>query len=510
MNPAEWLRRSATRDPDAPALLRGESLVASYGEFARAAAGIGAALGARGIGKGDRVAIFMTNRTEYLLAMYGIWFAGAAAVPINGKLHVQEAAWIIGDAGAALVFASDDIGAGLAEACGKGPEIVFADTNGFAEMCRHAPRAEPEQLDSDDLAWLFYTSGTTGRPKGVMMSCGNIMAMTLGYFADVDRVEAGDAILYAAPMSHGAGIYNFMHIIRGARHVVPESGGFDAGEILDLAPRIGPVSMFAAPTMVRRLVDVARASGRDGDGIKTVVYAGGPMYLADIIDAVEVMGPRFVQIYGQGECPMAITVLPRADVADRSHPRWRERLASVGVAQSIADVKIVGEDGVELPRGESGEIVVRGAPVMLGYWQNPQANADTIRDGWLWTGDMGHMDPDGYVTLQDRSKDMIISGGSNIYPREVEEVLLTDPAVREVAVVGRPDPEWGEVVVAFIAAAPGAQVDPQALDRLCLDRIARFKRPKQYVQVTGLPKNNYGKVLKTELRARFDNEDGND
>jgi long-chain acyl-CoA synthetase len=335
-----------------------------------------------------------------------------------------------------------------------------------------------------------------------MMTCGNIAAMTCSYFTDVDAVLPEDAILYAAPMSHGAGLYNFMHVIRAARHVVPESGGFDPGEILSLGHSVGSISMFAAPTMVRRLVDHAKASRQDGAGLRTITYAGGPMYEADILDAVETMGTRFVQIYGQGECPMGITALSRHDVSDRTHPRWRARLNSVGTAQSAVLVRIFDKTGVELPAGETGEIAVRGATVMPGYWRNPEATAKTIRDGWLWTGDMGSMDSDGYVTLQDRSKDMIISGGSNIYPREVEEVLLSHPDVSEVAVVGRVHPEWGEEVVAFVVG----NAQPSALDALCLDQIARFKRPKEYLFVPELPKNNYGKVLKTDLRARLQDE----
>jgi long-chain acyl-CoA synthetase len=258
---------------------------------------------------------------------------------------------------------------------------------------------------------------------------------------------------------------------------------------------------------VRRLVDSAKASGGRGEGLRTVVYAGGPMYEADILEAVEVMGPRFVQIYGQGECPMGITALPREDVADRTHPQWRGRLNSVGTAQSQVRVAILDADGNEVPPGEVGEIAVRGATVMSGYWKNPDASAKTLREGWLWTGDMGAMDADGYVTLQDRSKDVIISGGSNIYPREVEEVLLSHPGVREASVVGRADPEWGEVVVAFVVCEAGAEVGRETLDALCLDRIARFKRPKTYRFVDTLPKNNYGKVLKTELRERLNMEE---
>jgi acyl-CoA synthetase (AMP-forming)/AMP-acid ligase II len=261
--------------------------------------------------------------------------------------------------------------------------------------------------------------------------------------------------------------------------------------------------MFAAPTMVRRLVEQARHEGADGDGIRTIVYGGGPMYVADIEDAVARMGPRFVQIYGQGETPMTGTALSRGLIADRAHPRWRERLGSVGVAHSCVELRIADADGKALPAGETGEILVRGASVMLGYWRNPRATADTLRAGWLWTGDVGALDADGFLTLKDRSKDVIISGGANIYPREVEEVLLLHPAVREVSVVGRPSREWGEDVVAFIVLAAGATLDPAGLDRHCLQHIARFKRPKSYVAAAELPKNNYGKVLKTELRARL-------
>jgi long-chain acyl-CoA synthetase len=261
--------------------------------------------------------------------------------------------------------------------------------------------------------------------------------------------------------------------------------------------------MFMAPTMVRRFTDRGVARGDRADGIRTVVYAGGPMYNADIIEAVDWFGPKFVQIYGQGECPMGITALSRGDVADRAHPRWRERLGSVGRAQAAVEVEIGDAGGAILPRGETGEIMVRGRTVMPGYWGNPEATAKTLIDGWLMTGDVGRLDADGYLTLTDRSKDMIISGGSNIYPREIEEVLLEHASVREVSVVGKPDAEWGEVVVAFVVPVSG-EVDEAALDAHCREAIARFKRPKIYRHIAELPKNNYGKVLKTELRRMLE------
>ena len=509
MNLAEWLVRTARRLPNAPALLSGKNVIADYAEFGRRVAVLASAVQARlGIGRGDRVAIVMSNSVEYLELLYATWFAGAAVVPINFKLHAKEAAWIIENAEAKAVFVSDSMASDLIPLIEKLPGLAAAiavERKDFAALRTLEPMQAPVSRGRDDLAWLFYTSGTTGKPKGVMISNSNLHAMAFSYFVDVDEVHTADAALYAAPMSHGAGIYNFMHVMRGARHVVPESGGFEADEVLALARSLRDISMFAAPTMVRRLVDRAKSEGSNGDGIRTIVYGGGPMYVADIEEAVAVMGPRFVQIYGQGESPMTITALSRALVADRSHPRWRERLGSVGVAQSCVEIRISNENehGHQLSAGETGEILVRGAPVMLGYWRNPEATTKAIRDGWLLTGDVGSMDGDGFLTLKDRSKDVIISGGSNIYPREVEEALLLHPSVREASVVGRPSEEWGEDVVAFIVAKPGVKLDTSELDRHCLEHIARFKRPKSYIFEIELPKNNYGKVLKTELRARL-------
>jgi acyl-CoA synthetase (AMP-forming)/AMP-acid ligase II len=228
------------------------------------------------------------------------------------------------------------------------------------------------------------------------------------------------------------------------------------------------------------------------------------MYAADLARATEAFGHRLAQIYGQGETPMTITALSKSRHADIAHPRHRERLASVGLPHSVVEVAVRDPAGRDLPPGEIGEVCVRGDVVMSGYWNNPAGTAGALRQGWLWTGDLGSFDGDGFLTLRDRSKDLIVSGGSNIYPREVEEVLLLHPRVAEASVVGRPDPEWGEAVVAFVV--PRGEAPPAAeLDRLCLEHIARFKRPKEYRFVERLPKNNYGKVVKMELRAMLGN-----
>jgi long-chain acyl-CoA synthetase len=308
-------------------------------------------------------------------------------------------------------------------------------------------------------------------------------------------------------MSHGAGLYAIPHLMAGARHVIPASGGFDAAELFALGAALGALSLFAAPTIVKRLVDYAEQTELSQEGcaqaFKTIVYGGAPMYAADIQRALRVMGPRFVQIYGQGESPMVGTALSRFHLSDTTHPEHAQRLASIGVAQTPVQIRITDEHGHDLALGEVGEVLIKSDSVMAGYWRNPEATQAAIRDGWLFTGDMGCLDTHGFLTLKDRSKDLIISGGSNVYPREVEEVLLQAPGVSEVAVVGAPDPEWGEIIVAFVVVQQGSIVSAQDLDTYCLNEIARFKRPKRYELVDSLPKNNYGKVLKTELRLRL-------
>jgi long-chain acyl-CoA synthetase len=498
MNLANILKRIALADPERPALYEGTRLRCSYGELAARAARIAGALRSQDLAPGEHVLLFMRNHPAYLELMFGCWWAGLVVVPVNAKLHLREAQWIAEHARARWAFMTADVGAGL-QVPGR---CIDVDTAAYEEL-QDARAAELQARPPTDLAWLFYTSGTTGKPKGVMLTHRNLMTMGLTYFIDVDAITPADAIVYGPPMSHGAGIYAIPHMMAGARHVVPASGGFDAAEVFDLAREIGRINMFAAPTVVKRLVDHAEANGLDGEGFKTIVYGGAPMYAEDIKRALRVMGPRFVQIYGQGETPMVATALSRATLLDAAHPRHAQRIASVGVAQTPVEVRVTDSEGHQLPLGEVGEVLVRGDTVMAGYWQDPAATAAALREGWLFTGDMGSLDDDGFLTLKDRSKDLIISGGSNIYPREVEEVLLLAPGVAEVSVVGAPDREWGEVAVAFVVAQPGQSVSTDELDAVCLQHIARFKRPKHYVIVDALPKNNYGKVLKTELRRRL-------
>lgn len=503
MNLADWLDATARAKPDAPAIFEGTELYATYAGFAARVRALAAGLQAvHDLKAGDRVAVFMKNCPAYLELFYAVWWFGGTIVPINSKLHLREAAWITGDAGATvLVCDGDGLGAdaGVPADCAQ---IAVGSTQWAALFEQGEGDAAPARVSGDDIAWLFYTSGTTGRPKGVMLTHWNMRVATLAYALDVDQPAPDQATIYAAPISHGAGIYNFVFVRVGGSHVFPLSRGFDPAEIETLSRHFGQTVMFAAPTMVKRMIEAAKASGYRGEGIRTVVYGGGPMYAADIDEALSLLGPRFVQIYGQGETPMTITSLRRELVADETHPHWRERRASVGLAMSCVEVRIA-NDGEDVQPGEAGEILVRGATVMKGYWRNEKATAETLRDGWLHTGDIGRLDEDGFLTLTDRAKDLIISGGTNIYPREVEEVVARHPGVLEVSVVGQLSAEWGEDVVAFVVPRGEGACDAKVLDAWCRAEMASFKKPKRYVFCAELPKNSYGKVLKTELRKRL-------
>jgi acyl-CoA synthetase (AMP-forming)/AMP-acid ligase II len=461
MNVVQFLLQNARRQADRPAIAVGDRAYCTYRELAHRVERLSAGLVEKfSLKPGDRVAFAMKNCPEYWELMFACWHAGLTAVPMNAKLHAKEFEYIVGNCGAKACFFKPEEFKNL----GEEPQ-------------------KPFESRPDDLAWLFYTSGTTGVPKGAMLTHRNLLFASQAYFADIDKLGPGDAILHAAPLSHGSGLYGLPHFAAGAVNVIPASGGFEAEELFQLMERWPNSSFFAAPTMIMRLL--ASPAARRPAQLKTITYGGAPMYVADALRAIDLFGPRLYQLYGQGESPMTITGLPQEFHASR------EKLESCGYARTGVEVKVL----------ESGEIVTRSDCVMAGYWDNPDATAKTLAGGWLHTGDVGRIDEQGFLTILDRSKDMIISGGSNIYPREIEEVLLRHPAVAECSVVGRPNPEWGEEVVAFVVRK--SQVEAQDLDALCLENIARFKRPKDYRFVDSLPKNNYGKVLKTELRKRL-------
>ncbi|WP_097461347.1 class I adenylate-forming enzyme family protein [Mangrovitalea sediminis] len=450
---------------------------------------------------GDRVVLFMENRMEYPEIMFATWYAGLVVVPVNAKLHAREFSHILRSSEASIAFISNKNADAIVTAGSDTPCTFINVDEGAYQACFGDGKASLVERDPNDLAWLFYTSGTTGKPKGAMQSHRNLYAMLNGFLDKVKKVEPGQALYHGAPMSHGSGYYTLPFMANGGCQIIPASGGFDVEELCQILSEHPSVSFFAAPTMVKRILDRPDLLTKSVlSGLDRIIYGGGPMYLRDLERAHDVFGHKLVQIYGQGECPMTITVLDEAQHKDTGHPRYRTRLSSVGQAQSGIEIKIVDPVGNVLPAGETGEILVRGDAVMLGYWNNAEASAATIKEGWLHTGDVGHLDEDNFLYLTDRSKDVIISGGTNVYPREVEEVLLQHPDVKEVSVIGAADADWGERVVACIATQEGKHCSPEELGRFCATQLARFKLPKEYRFYSELPKNATGKILKTTLR----------
>ncbi len=512
MNLAQFLSNSAKTFPERPAVSLGTEIRHTYAALAKRVSSLAGALTLRlKLRPGARVAIAMNNCPEYAEVLAAIWHAGCTAVPVNAKLHAREFAYILDQSGAQICFVSPELAnltSPLVNEVDHLTEVVVAGDREYEDLLNGQGVAMCE-VSPDVIAWLFETSGTTGHPKGAELTHRNLLMMVYSYFADIDGINERDCIVHGAPMSHGSGLYSLPHLAKAANQVYPASGRFFPDEILELMGAYEGVTMFLAPTMITRLLNTPKIVNSSTSNLKTLVFGGAPMYVEDLRRALQVLGPKLVQIYGQGESPMTITSLSKTVHADEDHPRYLDRLVSAGVARMGVEVIVADEKDSRLGPGEIGEVLVRGDVVMKGYWNNEEATAKTLRGGWLHTGDLGMLDEDGYLTLKDRSKDLIISGGSNVYPREVEEVLLRSEGVLEASVVGSPHPEWGEEVVAFVVPRPGTVLKSEELDQLCLANIARFKRPRAYYFVDDLPKNNHGKVLKGELRKRLENEKGN-
>jgi acyl-CoA synthetase (AMP-forming)/AMP-acid ligase II len=407
-----------------------------------------------------------------------------------------------------LVY-GEELNAGLDAVAGELPQSLLrvstapaAEEVSYDELLASTPNTGPVDVADQDPAWFFYTSGTTGRPKGVVWTHETIMQIVLSHLTDIVNLQPEDTVLHAAPLSHGSGVVALATFAKGTQNVILHTASFDPVTVFDLVERWRITTIaFLAPTQITMLCDARATSDADLSSLRSVCYGGAPMYTKDIKRAIEEFGPVFVQLYGQGESPLTITYLRRED-----HERyWRAedpRLASAGVARTNVEVRVVDPDGKDVPTGTPGEVVVRGRIVMAGYWGNPEATRQTMRDGWVWTGDVGSLDESGHLFLLDRSKDMIVSGGVNIYPREVEDVLLLHPAVHEVAVIGVPDEHWGEHVHAIVARHPGHDVDESTLLQHCVDHLASFKKPRSIAFVDTLPKNAYGKIMKRELREQ--------
>ena len=461
---------------------------------------------------GDRVGMLLPNCHQGLETILAPMKARMAVVPLNVRLHPNEHPYALNNSRAfALVYAQEFEGT-IAEirdslqtvkhfiCVGENP----ADALAYEEILAGSSSQPPaDNVERDDLAWVFYTSGTTGRPKGAMLTHRNLLTMAFSFLADVNPAQPGDVLLHAAPITHGSGLMLFHHIARGSANALQRDRSFDPPKVFAAIERHRATTMFLAPTMINLLISSPERTRYDLSSLHTIVYAGGPMYTEHIQEAVRSFGPIFVQLFGQGEAPMTITVLPKHEHEVGQDPLRLQRLASAGRAVTGVRVAVVDTDNRKVGAGETGEIVVRSDLVMQGYWDNPMATDETLRSGWLHTGDMGHLDSNGYLYITDRMKDLIISGGANIYPREVEEVIARHVSVADVAVIGVPHQKWGEAVKALVVTRPGENPTIEEIIDFCRSNLASYKKPQSVEFLHALPKNAYGKVLKRELRDPY-------
>jgi len=511
MHIGHLLTRAALRWPERPAWLQDERVITFRQAEARVNR-LAHALAQLGATPGDRIGMLLPNCSQGLETLLAPMKGGMAVVPMNIRLHPDEHVYMLNDAGTRILIYGEEFRPHLDTMRGRLTTVTHAICVGapargdlpFEEIMHGQPDTPPPgAIEPDDLAWLFYTSGTTGRPKGAMLTQRNLLTMVELFLLDINPAVATDVLLHAAAITHGSGCAMFHHIARGAASAFPATRSFDPPTIFEAIQRYRVTTMFLAPTMVHMLTQSPARAHYDLSSLHTVFYGGGPMYVEQQQEAVRAFGPIFVQLFGQGECPMGITSLHKEEHVTAGDPVKARRLASAGRETTGVRVRVVDDDDHELAAGEHGEIVIRSDLVMQGYWNNPEATAETLRNGWHHTGDIGFLDEDGYLYITDRKKDMIISGGANIYPREIEEVLCTHPAVLEVSVVGVPDEKWGESVKALVVARPGMTVSEAELVEHCRGGLASYKKPSSVEFLNELPKNAYGKILKRELRERY-------
>ena len=463
-----------------------------------------AGLAAAGVRYGDRVLVHGHNGPALFETMWASWMLGAVWVPTNVRLTPPEVAYLAQSSGAAVHIFDDGFAAHAAAARQANPALrLELDLGpGWEALTAHVPMEQPADVDRDDPCWFFYTSGTTGRPKAGVLTHGQMAFVVTNHLCDLmPGTTEADVSLVVAPLSHGAGVHALTQVARGAASVLPAGGRLDPEEVWRLVERHCVSNMFTVPTILTALTRHEAVDRHDHASLRYVIYAGAPMYRADQQHALRKLGPVLVQYFGLGEVTGNITVLPPALHSAADDPALP--IGSCGMPRTGMDIAILDGSGARLGAGETGEICVRGPAVFSGYWNNPEATEAAFRHGWFHTGDLGHLDARGFLWITGRASDMYISGGSNVYPREIEEALLRHPAIAEACVLGMPHPKWGESGVAVLVLAEGAALTRAEVLAHLDGQLARYKWPAEMVFWPELPKSGYGKVAKADIRRRL-------
>ena len=482
---AEVARWWARRQPDLEATWF-EGRTRTWGELnASSSALAGGLVSKLGVKPGDHVAILDKNTDDYIELLYALDKAGAIATPVNWRLTGDEVAKVVGDAQAVAIVAGDNF-RGQADAAG-------VRVLGFNELPRNG--GDPYRDDEGAVMWQLYTSGTTGLPKGAMLTGQNLTGLTSVFATEIPEMRAGGRALVAMPLYHIGGCgWALAAMLTGSCAVLMSE--FIPQQVLDNFERQKVETAFLVPAALLFLTSLPESQGRDYSSLRNILYGASPISQAVLQRSIDTFKCKFTQVYGLTETTGAITFLQFED-------HEGEKLLSCGRATFGADMRVVDPEGKEVPHGQIGEIVYRGPGVMQGYWNRPQDTADQIRDGWFYTGDAGTEDDAGFFYVKDRIKDMIISGGENIYPAELESVLAAHPALADVAVIGVPDDQWGETVKAIVVLKPGAALSGEELIEWARSRLGGYKRPKSVDFTDSIPRNPSGKILKRELRAPY-------
>ncbi|MDI7258335.1 MAG: long-chain fatty acid--CoA ligase [Thermodesulfobacteriota bacterium] len=468
-----------------------------------------------GIRKGDRIGILMRNCCKFIETDFALSKTGIVRVPLNIRLTTRDHEYMLNDSGSnTLIFGEEftEIVQAIKPNLKTVKEFICVsqgflkqnvlDALDYENLIRSIPPDEPlGEIYEEDLHTLFYTSGTTGKPKGAMLTQKSWANVVINLILDYGPITEEDVILNTQPLSHGAGFFVLPFFVKGATNVlIPE---FKPSIVFETIDREKVTVLKLVPSMLYQLMESPEKTRYDLSSLHSIIYGGSPIAVPRLIEAIQFFGKKLVQLYGQAEAPMCISTLSKRDHIIEGPEDVVKRLSSAGKPCLNVEVRIVDENGKDVETGEVGEVIVRGYHTMKGYWNLPEATAEVLRDGWVCTGDLGYFDSEGYIFLVDRRRDVIISGAFNIYPKEIEDIIVTHPKVKEVAVIGVPDEKWGEAVKAVVVPKEGAQVTEQEIIDYCRDHMASFKKPKTVDFVKELPRNPYGKVPKTVLREPY-------